>query len=286
MQKKNKLISLTVFGAALGFMLTSCSSLAGSDDDDDWPTRDIEIIVPFGAGGDTDFNARMYADRLEEELGTSVTVSNVEGQGGAAGAAQVRDADPDGYTILFYHGAVAVNEATGAANFGLDDFEFVATAAASPGELVTVREDMGFEDLDDLVEYSQENPDELRVSADIGATTHVMALQLQDAGADINIVSSGGSSDRVASLLGGHVDVIFNPYGNISDYLENGDFAALANVSGERAEEYSDIPTAEEQGYGELNFTNYYFFAMPEGAPDHAVEQFAEAAEAVSQQED
>src|SRR5699024_734215 len=120
-----------------------------------------------------------------------------------------------------------------------DDFEYVATVAKSPGEVLTVNSESGFKNIDDLVDYSKENPGELKVAADLGATTHIMALQLQSEGADINIVSAGGSSERTAALKGGHVDAIFNPYGTVSDYIETDEFTALANVAKDRADAYS-----------------------------------------------
>lgn len=284
-----RFISAVAAFAGSALVLSGCgeASLAGGSASEgaDWPSKNIKIIAPYGPGGDTDFNARAYANRLEEELETTVTVANVEGNGGSTGAQEAANAAPDGYTALFMHAALIVNEVAGIADVGLDDFEYVATAASSPGDIVTVSSDSGFETLEDLIKYSQENPGELKVAADVGATTHVMALQLQKAGADLNIVSAGGASDRVAALKGGHIDVIINPYGTVADYLENGDFTALANMKPERAEGFPDIPTAQEQGY-DVQWTNYYFVAMPKGTPEAIIDEFADALETVNGQED
>ncbi|MHA6628833.1 tripartite tricarboxylate transporter substrate binding protein [Pseudonocardia sichuanensis] len=280
--------SLSAIAITAALLLSACGNVLTGDVGaaDTWPSRNIQIIVPFGAGGDTDFNARAYAGYLEEDLGTTVTVVNIEGNGGATGTAEAARAAADGYTALFFHAALLVNEVSGASDIGIDDFEYVATAASSPGDIIAVRSDSGFTDLPSLIEYSTQHPGELKVAADVGATTHVIALQLQQAGANVNIVSSGGSSDRTAALVGGHVDVIINPYGTIADYLNNGDFTALANVRPERAEGFSDIPTATEQGVPQINWTNHYFLALPAGTPQEIVDAFADAMEKVNQRED
>lgn len=246
-----------------------------------WPERPIEIVIPYGAGGDTDFNARAYVEGLSKELGVNVAASNVTGSGGSIASRQVKDADPDGYSVLFFHSAINVNEVIGVTDFGIQDFKLAAIVAKSPGEVIAVRADSGFKTLEDMFNYSKEHPGELKIGMDTGTMVHVQSLMLEKAGFDVSLVDVGGASDRVAALAGGHIDCIINAYGTIKDYLENGEFVALAQTNSERSAGYPDIPTAAEQGY-DLTLEKHYFFAFPKDTPQEIVDKFAAACEKVN----
>ena len=120
---------------------TPADDASSEDGGTDWPTKSINMIVPMGAGGDTDFNARTYAKYLEDVLGETVVVTNITGNGGALGSEEVKNASPDGYTCLFYHTCLNINQATGIADYGSEAFETVAVVGKSSGEAVVVRTD-------------------------------------------------------------------------------------------------------------------------------------------------
>lgn len=255
------------------------------EEDINWPNDTIQIIVPYNPGGDTDFNARAYAEQLEPILGVPVVVTNISGNGGAAGNLQAKNSPNDGNTILFYHVSMFVNEATEATDFGLDGFELAAIGGKNAGNVVCVSGDSPYNSLGDLIEVSKENPDELAFAANPGASTYVMGTLLNEAGAELNLVDMGGTSDRIAALLGGHVTAIPNTLGSTIPYLESGDFKALAILENERSESYPDIPTAIEQGY-DAALPIYYFFAFPKGTDEEKIEKFVDAVEKVSQTEE
>lgn len=245
----------------------------------DWPKKTVEIIVPAGAGGDTDFNARLFAQYLGKELGGNFVVSNVSGNGGATGTRKVKDSRPDGNTVLFYHSAFVVNKLSGAANYGFEAFEFACVSAMSMGNCITVRSETGFKSVADLIAYSKEHPGELTIAAQTGATTHASALLLRKAGADLTIVDSGSASDRLAALLGGHVDVILNSYGNIKDYVADGSLTPIG-LDGLADFKEQGIESVVTQGY-DIGFPFYYFFAFPKGTDAAIVEKFSKAVENV-----
>ncbi|MBR3545819.1 MAG: tripartite tricarboxylate transporter substrate binding protein [Oscillospiraceae bacterium] len=285
-----KLLSL-ILAAVLTLALTACGNKTetpvepGPEEtptETAWPERPIEIIIPYGAGGDTDFNARAYVEGLTKELGVSVAATNVTGSGGSVASRQVKDAAPDGYQVLFFHSAINVNEVIGVADFGIQDFKLAAIVAKSPGEIIAVRSDSGFKTLKDMYDYSKEHPGEIKVAMDTGTMVHVQSLMLQQAGFDVSLVDVGGASDRVAALAGGHVDVIINAYGTIKDYIESGEFTALAQTNGERSDGYPEIPTAAEQGY-DLTLEKHYFFAFPKDTPQEYVDKFAAACKTVNE---
>jgi tripartite-type tricarboxylate transporter receptor subunit TctC len=249
--------------------------------DPKWPTKPIQIVVPFKPGGDTDFNARVYAKYLEKELGQPVVIVNVDGNGGTLGSRKVKDAAPDGYTALFYHAAVLINEVSGVAEYGFDALDMACVAAMNPGDVFVVTKDSKYKTLKDLVEDSKANPGKIRFAGNTGATTYLEGLLLNAAGAAVNIVDAGGSADRIAALRGGHVDVIPNPYGTVKAYLNSGDFRALALVREQRNSRFPNIPTAVEQGY-DVVVPIPYFFAFPKGTPKEYQAKLSAAVEKIA----
>lgn len=290
---KRRFICL-VMAAALACTTTACSSSKGtetsaagqaSDNKGEaaaevkWP-KNVEIIVPASAGGDTDFNARLLAQKLSEKLPANFVVSNVNGNGGATGTRQVKDAEPDGSSAVFYHTAFLVNKACKATDYGFDAYNFAAIAGQSAGNVVTVNSSLGINSLEELMEYSKSHPGELKMAAQTGATSYAVAMQMKNAGFDINIVDAGSAADRLAALLGGHVDVILAAYGSIKDYVKEGTLVPLA-MDGEMdlvvADENIDIKAIHNLGYEDIKLPFYYFIAFPKGTDDALVSQFNDA---------
>ncbi|RGZ00397.1 tripartite tricarboxylate transporter substrate binding protein [Clostridium sp. AM58-1XD] len=229
-----------------------------------WPTKTLQLICPFAAGGDSDANARWAAQYLTKELGIDVVVVNTDGNGGAVGARAAKDAPNDGSTALISSSAFITNELSGAIDFGLDEFEFACICAENPGNIICVNKDLGIADFQGLIDYSKANPGKLKMAYNTGATTHAIALQILDAGVDATLVDAGGSSDRIAALLGGHVDVIINAYGSVKDYLASGDFVGLGLTGTSNAEHIPDYTCLKEQGFN-VAFPTYFFIAFPKG---------------------
>lgn len=246
-------------------------------------TKDITVIVPFNPGGDTDVNARLYAERLKDVLGVNVIVQNINGNGGAAGATEAYNAKNDGNTVLFYHTALVTNYVCGATDFGIDGFELSCIAGRNAGNLVCVKADSPYETLEDLLNASKEG--NVTFAANAGATTYLMGSLLNKAGGELNLVDTGGASERVAALLGGQVDAIPNPLGTAIQYIESGDFRALALLESERNVYHDDIPSAIELGF-DCACPIYYFFAFPQGTDSAIVDAFANACEQVNATDD
>lgn len=245
-----------------------------------WP-KTVEIVVPASAGGDTDFNARLFAQLLSEKLPATFVVANVNGNGGATGTRQVRDAAADGSSVVFYHSAFVVNEMCGTTDYGFDAYDFACIGGMNVGNVVTVNKSLGINTLQELYDYTQAHPGELKMAAQTGATSYAVAMQLKNAGFDVNIVDAGSASDRLAALLGGHVDIILAAYGSVSDYVEEDTLVPLA-MDGEEdlviAEDNINIQTITNQGY-DVCLPFYYFFAFPKGTDAALIAQFNDAIE-------
>ena len=272
-----------LYGCSAGASSSSGASVkndSGTADASDWPKKNIQIIVPFAAGGDTDFNARTYAQFLSEELGTNVVVVNTTGNGGVTGTRKVMESANDGYTILFNTSALLMNMVSGAADYGLDDFEIANIAGLRAGDIITVRGDLGIKTMDDLMAYSKNHPGEMRLAITTGAHNHATALYLLREGLDATLLDAGGTSERMAALLGGHLEIIMNPVGGISDYLETGELVAIANPIAKRPANIPDIPTCLEEGYNVSN-DGYYLWAFPKGTDQAIIDKFNAAVEKI-----
>ncbi len=274
--------------AATLVVLTACQSAASKAGQSvggagptgtDWPGagKTITIVVPFSTGGDSDFNARIMAKYLSKELGANVIVENVNGSGGTLGSIKVKDAKPDGYTLLQNHNALMISKANGISNFGIDAFELVGMTAANPGDVFAVSAKSGIKTLKDLVEKSKEK--KMTVATNIGATTQVSSFMLGEY-ANVTQVDVGGIKDKVTALLGGHVDIIVGPYGNIKPYVDSGEMNIVGITSKERAAAYPDIPTCIEQGFN-IYFPTRFFMAFPKDTDPKIVEKFRSAVKKV-----
>lgn len=222
----------------------STSSFAETD----WPQRPINLVVAFSAGGNSDYNARALAKHLTKELGQPVVVSNVAGSGGSIAAAQVKDMKPDGYNVLVTQLSLNMGEATGMVNFGYKDFDPCCIFSGAADEVLVVNADAPFNTVEELIAESNKNPGKYKLAVNTGASTLWIAIGLRQAGAKLNVVSSGGSGERLPLLLGRHVDIIPMPYNMVQSYVDKGQFKYIANVSNERStnEKLANVPTLRE----------------------------------------
>lgn len=271
----------TAFVWTLGAAALSLSLAFAAPAQAAWPDKPIQIIVPYAAGGDTDFNARVYAKFLQPLLGQPLVVVNVAGAGGSIGGRRVKDAAPDGYTVLMWHEAMLVNSATGLIDFTFHDFEMVAMAAQEPGTMLCVRENAPWKTFKELMADSKAHPKKITFAGNLGGTTYLVAQLLNKAGADFNIVDHGGTAPRITALLGGHVDVIPNPVGSVISYIKKGEFRALATTRTTRHPALPQVPTVMELGYN-VHFQYRYFFMFPKGTPKPIVDKMAAAVKKIA----
>ncbi len=258
---------------ALGIVFLGANAQAG-----DWPERPVKIIVPFGAGGDTDFNARLLAKYLEPKLGVSMPVVNVKGAGGSVGARQALEAKPDGYTVLLFHSAMLVNTASGIADFSFRDMEIAAIVGQEPGAIVVVKKEAPWKTINEAMAASKAKPGSINLTTNVGATTYLIGSMINKAGADFNFVDVGGSAKRLTAVLGGNVDISQNPLGQVLPYIKSGELRALATLANEPNPTIPDVPTFEKAGYPNVAFQYSFFFAFPKGTSPDIVSALSKAA--------
>lgn len=277
--KQLLLLVLTVLFASL----VSCSKQGGDTGGDDWPNKNIKIIVPFKAGGDTDFHARTYAKYLTEKLGQNIVVFNVNGANGSAGTIQVKDAKPDGYTALFFHDSMLMNKVVGVTDFAHEVLDVCAAGVLDNTYILAVNAKSPYQNLNDLIEAAKKEPGKLTYASSVGGYTYYVGCLLEKiAGVSFNKVDAGGGADRNAALLANKITTNVNPYGVMKPYIDSGDFRVLAVFSENRSKLFPDIPTAKEQGI-DLVAGRKYFLSFPKGTPASVIEKMSKAMEEISQ---
>ncbi|MBR6571852.1 MAG: tripartite tricarboxylate transporter substrate binding protein [Clostridia bacterium] len=239
-----------------------------------WPPKTINMIVTHGAGGDTDFNARLISRLLEEKLGVTVAVTNVTGSNGNIALSQYKDGDNSGNTFIFTNtSALTGNEVTGVSDLSYEDFEPVAIYGRQSGENIIVPADAPYNTLSELIEASKQNPGSIRFGISTGGGVYIAATLLTYAGgAQFNVIDSGDAAGRLTALLGGHVDATIVPYSNIQEYIEAGQVKALCTLLDASPALIPDVPPACETVPEVIINTNYVCLA-PNGTDAAIVEQ-------------
>lgn len=261
-----------------GFIVLFCLvAMAGQAFAADWPSKAINLIVPYGAGGNSDFNARALAKYLPDLIGVPVVVTNVPGSGGTIGAAQVKNAKPDGYTVLVHQLSLNIAEAAGMADYGIKDFELGCVISKSAPEVLVALTKAPFNNIPEMIAYTKQHPGEVKFTANTGATTMWTAIGLLKAGAKLNVVSSGGSGERLQVVLGGHADIVPLNYNMIEPYVNDGTLKILGSVSDSRSELIPDVKTLREVGVN-VGYDYMNTLIFPKGTDPQKVEKLCGAA--------
>ncbi|SES31906.1 Tripartite-type tricarboxylate transporter, receptor component TctC [Salisediminibacterium halotolerans] len=260
---------------------------ANADDDaeeTDYPENDIDIIVPYSAGGGGDTVARIISDELSDELGVSINVINQEGAGGEIGISEMANADSDGYTLgVFGYPDNLVLENTADTDFDFDSFEYLAAFDDVPHALFA-SPSAEFETMDELTEYAEENPGELTFG-ESGALGLLKILAYEDeAGVDVSAVNYEGGGDLINDLLGDHIDVASSSITSAPEITDAGG-TPLGYAAEERVEMFDDYPTHLEQDY-DLEMGVSRVLVAPDGVPDDVVNALSDALDTIGESED
>ena len=269
-----------IAGAAMALM--SLTGAAAADGHGSYPDRPIMMVVSYGAGGATDFQARIVTMTAgnEDALGMPIAILNKPGAGGRVGwnwfATQV---DADGYTLSAYNIPHFIAQSIkGGVEYSADSFEPIANWGADPAVFV-VGADSEFNSMDDVVNFAKENPGKLTFSgAGLFVGHHIAALQLEKA-AGVKmayIPTKGGGAAAMKAVIAGDV---LGGVNNLSDAFRAqaaGNVKILGVFDLERNEFLPDVPTLKEQGYDIDNASvNFRGVMVPKGTPEAVIELLA-----------
>ena len=236
-----------------------------------YPEQNIIVIVPFPPGGASDTTARLTGNKLSEIVGKPVIVENRPGANGAIGATTVKQAKPDGYTLLIGSiGVYAINPAL-YKNLRYDplkDFDLLSVVVRTPNVLVTSPE-FPAKNVAELIAYLKKNPNKVTfASSGVGSSDHLTAaLFWQKTGTTGIHVPYKGGAPAISDLMGGHADVSFQNLGAVAQQIKGGKLKALAVTSDKRADALPDVPTIAEAGVADLVVYSWQAAAAPKGLP-------------------
>jgi len=208
-----------------------------TEEEINYPTRDITVVVPWGAGGGTDLTVRSLAEQMQGPLGTNMPILNMGGAGGSIGLQDVFDSARDGYRIL----GTSMTALATAQIMGLADVshtEWYAWNSAFTPNAIVVRADSPYETLQDLIDAMAANPGGITMgSAGPGSSAHVGGVIFaENAGVTFNHIPYEGGNAAIIATLGG--EVVFNAQllSELIDHVRSGDLRALATLSDEAVE--------------------------------------------------
>jgi tripartite-type tricarboxylate transporter receptor subunit TctC len=255
--------------------------LAGGVAAQEFPSRAVELMVAFPAGGSTDVGARIVAAIAEKQLGQPMIVVNKGGAGGQVGWTDMARRKPDGY-FIGYINLPATNtvilDPERKAIFGPDAFVPIINQVLDPG-IVWVRADSPYKSLKDLVEAAKKSPNTIRTATTgILSDDHLAILMLEEAapGAIFRIVHLEGGAAQLKEVMGGNVDVAFDNVGSIAPRVRSGELRALAVLDPERSKFVPDVPTSKELGYPTVISNSTRGIAGPKGIPAPVVAKLAD----------
>ncbi len=264
------LLSLTMV-----LSLAACGAKDGGEvDTSNYPTKPVEVIVAFKAGGGTDIGARILASVAEKNFDKPIVIKNRDGSDGELGYTELANAKPDGYTIGFINLPTFVSLTLERdTKYKVDDVVPILNHVYDPGALI-VQSSSQWETLDDFVAYAKENPGDITIANNgTGASDHIgISHFAHEADIDVTHVPFGGSGgESLASLRGGHVDATAAKISEVASLIESGELRLLATFTEERVESFSDIPTMKEKGYNVL-YGSARGLVAPKGTPQEIID--------------
>ncbi|WP_176440917.1 tripartite tricarboxylate transporter substrate binding protein [Oceanicola sp. 22II-s10i] len=252
----------------------------------DYPSDTVRIIVPYSAGGVTDFYARLIAPELQEAWGQTVIVENKPGSGSLLGAMEVGTSEPDGLTLLLGSYGLLSNQIL------LPDSPY-DPASIEPvyllgrgSNMLIIGSEFEHDTLDSLTQYAKDNPGKLKVaSSGIGASPHIAALLWADkVGVNFLHIPYQGTAPAMTDVLAGRVDVIFDGISSMAN-VRAGKTKALAIAAAKRSPEAPDVPTFNELGIP-FEFGSFFGFFVPTGTPQDIQDTIFEAVAKIARRED
>ena len=263
---------MTKFASVLlAAVLASTAAIA-----QDYPSRIVKFIVPFGPGGPADVAARLIGKDLQESLKQSFIVENRTGAGAVIGTAEAAKATPDGYTLLIISNTQTTNESL-IPTRGYDLMrDFVPISPINQSDLViVVHPSVNAKTVQELVALAKSQPGKLNYASSGQGTPYHMAGELFKAmtGTDIVHVPHRNSGEARASVLGGQVEIMIDAVPAMAQNIAAGQVRAIATTGKTRSKALPDVPTVHEAGVAGYEATIWLGMVAPAGTPKAVVDK-------------
>jgi tripartite-type tricarboxylate transporter receptor subunit TctC len=269
--KKSKIPVWRVLALLMGIVaLVSGIAVAA---DEPYPTRPVQVFVPFPPGGVADLVARPFSSALEKHLKQPFVVVNKTGAGGAVGMQAAAVSKPDGYTTMVALSSISVMPEVDALfgrpqTYKLKDFAPIALLTADPTILV-IKKEAPWKTVADFVADAKKRPNEIKyASSGVYGTMHVaMEMFAHAAGIKLRHIPTAGGGPALTALLGGHVDCIAGGPNVSIPHIKAGTLRVLASWGEKRLAALPDVPTLIESGYKDVEFYIWSGFFAPAATP-------------------
>ena len=280
--------SLTKIGLITGLVFCCVVARDNSAVAQDWPSKAITAISPFGPGTSLEAAARPVFEEMVRELRQPIVIEHRPGAGSTTGTGAVARSAPDGYTLLLQSSTFAIVHSV-YKNRPYDttrDFVPIVTFGVQPYVLV-VSPSKGFKGLPDLVAAAKADPGKMNyASLGVGSAPHIAAERFRlAAGIEAQNVSFRGPPEALTETMTGRIDFYFIPLGSALSLVKDGKLTALAVSTSKRNDRLPDVPTIKEAGLEETGFELWVGLFAPAKTPSEIVSKLHAAAQKAMQAE-
>ena len=240
-----------------------------------FPSRPLNLIVPFAPGGSSDVIARIVADEMGHALGQSIVIENIGGAGGAIALAKAARATPDGYTFVIGNAGTnaAVYWTTPDVQFTTESFSPIGLIAKT-SPVIAIRNDFPAKNAAEFIDYARAHPGAVSLGhAGIGSSNYLICRSfVKAARIDATLVSYRGAGPAMTDMLGGHVDGVCDAATSVAPVIQDGRARGIMVSGAARLSQLPDVPTGAEAGAPDFQAEGWNAFFAPKGTPDALVE--------------
>src|SRR5450755_266280 len=277
------------FALALAATLLAAPNFASQSLAQDYPTRPIKVIVPFGAGGPADVAARLIGNVLQESFGQSVVVENRTGAGGVIGTVEAAKSPPDGYTLLLMSNTQTANESLMPQRKYELMRDLVPIAPINySGLVIVVHPQVLATTLAEFIALAKAQPGKLNYASSGQGTPYHMAGELfkSMAGIDVVHVPYRNSGEARSGVIGGQVQMMIDAVTTMAPNVGADQVRALATTGKTRSSVLPDVPTAGEAGVPGYEATIWLGLMAPTGTPKPIIDKLNAAVNAAIKRPD
>jgi tripartite-type tricarboxylate transporter receptor subunit TctC len=248
-----------------------------------YPSKPVQFLIPFGAGGSADVMGRVLAKATEKYLGQPLIPINKPGAGGGIMYTALKNSKPDGYTLGWNSTSILTSTNIGNVPFTYEAFNHICRIGIT-GMPIAVRSDAPWKTFAEFLDYVKKSPGKIKIgNAGTGSGTHLTAALIeQELGLKVIHVPLGAER-RIPSLLGGEMDAICVPLPEIAPQVAAGQAKVLVIPSEKRESSFPDVPTLKELGYP-IVIELFRGISVPKGTPNDIIKKIEEAFKKGAQQ--
>lgn len=267
----NKTLTRMAIAASVALGIAAGPTLAQA-----FPDKPVTMLIGFRPGGAVDTTGRLIAEKMSQHLGQPVTAVTKAGGGGTVMAAELINAEPDGYTIGM--GASAAYTLAPQLNkdlpFKIDDFDHLATLTY-PSDAIVIKADSPYNTLEEVIAAHKESGEPITFASQVSASRLMADAIAKSTGVEFRVVPVKGGAVGIKEVLGGHIDMTWSGSG-WTEQVRAGTMKPLATMAAERLPDYPDIPTLMELGI-DFSFVDTFMLSAPKGVPQERVDILVEA---------